>query len=278
MKEGKTGMNKLIEKIFKIRKRENISFDEMTNMEEIIKQETTDIGGNRIKLKEGYNQETWDKGEKLLELVRNYYQPKRKYLAEKIFYRYNGKNEYNLYVEEIKKNERKIDEFERKCDLYMVCAAGCSACCNQLIGINPIEKAVLKKAIYKLNLGDRERIKLRAEEIISILEKEKFNIKHKTISDGDYTEKELNQYLKLKVRCPLLNEANKCMIYEARPVACWSYRNYGQKKDCVDSIAIHACSFDDAGLPILDSFGTINRDKTDLNDFEILPVFLREIL
>lgn len=278
MKEGKPIMNKLIEKIFKIRKRENNSLDEMSNVEENIKQVTTDIGGNRFKLKEGYNQETWDKGEKLLELVRNYYQPKRKYLAEKIFYRYNGKNEYNLYVEEIKKNERKIDEFERECDLCSVCVAGCSACCNQLIGINPIEKAVLKKAIYKLNLGDRERIKLRAKEIISILEKEKFNIKHKKIYDGDYTEKELNQYLKLKVKCPLLNEANKCMIYEARPVACWSYRNYGQKKDCIDSIAVHACSFDDAGLPILDSFGTINKDKTDLNDFEILPVFLLEIL
>ena len=51
-----------------------------------------------------------------------------------------------------------------------------------------------------------------------------------------------------------------------------------KKKDCIDSIAVHACSFDDAGLPILDSFGTINKDKTDLNDFEILPVFLLEIL
>lgn len=258
--------------MYKIFKKKIMSIKMKNEREIVSKTEDT------IKSSIGFNQETWNKVEKMLEIERSYYQTNRRKIAEKIYSKYNGKNEYNLYKDEIVIAERKIDGFEKECELNSSCQVGCSACCYQLIGINPIEKAVLRKAVYKLSVGERERIKAKAEQIVDKLKEINFCISHKTIEEGDYIKEQLLQYLNLQLKCPLLSEGNKCMIYETRPFACWSYRNYGRREDCANNIPIHSCAFNDAGLPILDAFGTINYGKTDLNDYEILPVYLTEIL
>lgn len=210
--------------------------------------------------------------------VNNYFLDNRKKYGEKILNKYNPKNTYILCKGSIIDFERKIDSFEKKYNIHMVCKAGCDACCYQLIGLNPAEKETVRKAVYKLTTGERERIKERAKRVLDTLEKEKFNVAYGTSAQRDYTEAQLNKYLQLNLRCPLLSESHKCMIYETRPMACWTYRNYGRREDCIDKISQFSVAFETAGYPLIDALATINYSKYDMNDYKILPCYLYEIL
>ena len=179
--------------------------------------------------------------------VNKYFLDNRQKLGEKILNKYNPKNSYVLCKETILDFEKKIDSFEKNNNIHMVCKAGCDACCYQLIGLNPAEK-------------------------------EKFNVVYGTSAQRDYTEAQLNKYLQLNLRCPLLSESHKCMIYETRPMACWTYRNYGRREDCIDKISQFSVAFETAGYPLIDALATINYSKYDMNDYKILPCYLYEIL
>lgn len=225
--------------------------------------------------------EECEKLEKIIKLkveVNKYFLDNRQKLGEKILNKYNTKNPYILCKETILDFEKKIDLFEKNSNIHMVCKAGCDACCYQLIGLNPAEKEIVRKAVYKLTTGERERIKERAKRVLDILEKENFNVIYGTSVQRDYTEAQLNKYLQLNLRCPLLSESHKCMIYETRPMACWTYRNYGCREECIDKISQFSVAFETAGYPLIDALATINYSKYDMNDYKILPCYLYEIL
>lgn len=214
----------------------------------------------------------------LMEDVNKFFLDNRQKLSEKIVNKYSLKNSYTLCKGTIIDFEKKIDSFEKNTNIHMVCQAGCDACCYQLIGLNPAEKEVIRKAVYRLTTGERDRIKERSKSILDILEKENFNVIYGTSVCRNYTEAQLNKYMQLNLKCPLLSEGRKCMIYETRPMACWTYRNYSCREECIGKISPSSVAFETAGYPLMDVLATINYTKYDMNDYKILPCFLYEIL
>lgn len=59
------------------------------------------------------------------------------------------------------------------------------------------------------------------------------------------------KYFDLHLECPFLSSDNDCLIYSVRPIPCWTYRYYGNKKDCdlssfaKDSIIYSAFEFEE---------------------------------
>lgn len=209
----------------------------------------------------------------------DYFHKNKIKMAEEIYEQYDGKNLCNVYKNAIVKMEDKIDELEEKCELKNSCHAGCNACCYQLIGLNPYERKIITEAVMHLTSKERKKIKLKAEENVRKLERTGFCVKHKSKkNDEDYTKGELIEYIQLNLRCPLLNDENMCMIYETRPCACWSYRNYGCKEECEGNLAKHGYAYETAINPVIEALSVINYEKVELDDFVILPVFLKEIL
>lgn len=99
------------------------------------------------------------------------------------------------------------------------CENGCSDCCHAVFGLFLIEAAFIKEQFSGIAPSEREKAVLRcdrSEEDLARLEE-----KLKNFSDDPrmaaYT------MSRERVRCPLLNEKEECVLYEHRPVTCRVY-------------------------------------------------------
>ncbi len=105
----------------------------------------------------------------------------------------------------------------------VTCRVGCSDCCYALFDLTLIE-ALYVNHHFNRNFEGKEKKRLieKANEADRCV----YKIKRKVFKDfesGKSQDDILTEMAQERVRCPLLNEQDKCDLYEYRPVTCRLY-------------------------------------------------------
>lgn len=84
----------------------------------------------------------------------------------------------------------------------LACAAACTSCCHQMVGVTVAELALIKGAVDRLSEPVRQGIAQRAAAL------------------ADTAKGDPRSWWKAKLPCPLLDDGQACLVYAARPLPC----------------------------------------------------------
>lgn len=111
--------------------------------------------------------------------------------------------------------QRMESEFSEciKCELH------CSDCCHAVFGLFLVEAVFLKRDFDQLDEDEKKTALKRGDEADKELEKLEKMLK--TFEDDP----QMSAYsmAKARIRCPLLNDSNECILYSYRPITCRVY-------------------------------------------------------
>ncbi len=117
-----------------------------------------------------------------------------------------------------------FDRVREACPQCVTCKEGCSDCCHAMFDLSLVEAMYIHRAFEKaFNYGpERSAILERASELdrhITRLKRELYRAE----KDGESPEAIMSVAAKVKMRCPLLDDEDRCLMYEARPITCRLY-------------------------------------------------------
>ena len=103
------------------------------------------------------------------------------------------------------------------------CKATCSDCCHALFDLTFVE-ALYIKSKFDEHFSGKIRFEIteaanKKDRALGKMKKEAYKRHESGMSDTDIIE----QVSKMRMRCPLLGENGKCMMYDYRPIACRVY-------------------------------------------------------
>ncbi|MDO8608735.1 MAG: YkgJ family cysteine cluster protein [Phaeospirillum sp.] len=90
----------------------------------------------------------------------------------------------------------------------MACAAGCSWCCHQIVGVTMAELALLTETIAAMPPDRQARIKARAADAMAT---------GRGMDQG--------QWWAARIRCPLLEDDGLCGVHAERPLPCRAFNS-----------------------------------------------------
>jgi Fe-S-cluster containining protein len=130
----------------------------------------------------------------------------------------------------------KADEaFQKTKDLHgssMACELHCSDCCHAVFGLFLIEAASLKHHFDKLDTEKKKGVLLRCNETERGLKR----LEKKLESYGEDPETQASILARERIRCPVLDENNECVLYAHRPITCRVYgvptKIHGKARAC----------------------------------------------
>ena len=135
----------------------------------------------------------------------------------------NFSQHFKAYEELVQSVDKIFNQVSNEFTAEVKCKKGCSDCCHAIFDITLIEALYLN---YKFNEkyegAERELILERAnkaDRAIHKLKKEAFKEQKKGVDDLDII---ANMSME-RVRCPLLDDSNKCSFYKYRPLNCRIY-------------------------------------------------------
>lgn len=99
------------------------------------------------------------------------------------------------------------------------CKPGCSDCCHAVFGLFPIEAAILKDRFDALPRRDRRAALWRGEKA----DRDLARLQEKRKAAGAGPETAGNDLARERIRCPLLSEDERCILYSDRPITCRVY-------------------------------------------------------
>ncbi|MDQ7832942.1 MAG: YkgJ family cysteine cluster protein [Desulfovibrionaceae bacterium] len=110
------------------------------------------------------------------------------------------------------------------CPTEVTCAEGCSDCCHALFDISLVEALYLNAAFNeRFPKGPaRERIL----DLADAADRAHYKLKRKAVKAGEKgvsTESILADLARERIRCPLLGDDDRCVLYDCRPVTCRLY-------------------------------------------------------
>lgn len=134
---------------------------------------------------------------------------------EKIF------EKYEAFVNQMDGVFESVREQHAAC---VKCKLGCADCCHALFDLSLVEALYLNRVfLKKIAEGDRAKVLDNANKTdrhIYQLKKKAF----KAVAAGEKTEEQvLLEMAAERVRCPLLNVADRCDLYDHRPITCRVY-------------------------------------------------------
>jgi len=111
--------------------------------------------------------------------------------------------------------ERMAGEFEE----CIKCEPHCADCCHAVFGLFLIEAVFLKQDFDQLGKEDRDAALERGSEAEKELEK-----LERTLKEFE-NDPQMSAYsmARARIRCPLLNDDNECILYPYRPITCRVY-------------------------------------------------------
>jgi Fe-S-cluster containining protein len=106
----------------------------------------------------------------------------------------------------------------------VTCAEGCSDCCHALFDISLVEALYINSAFNeRFPKGpERERIL----DLADASDRAHYKLKRKAVKAGEKgvsTEAILADLARERIRCPLLGDDDRCVLYDCRPVTCRLY-------------------------------------------------------
>ena len=106
----------------------------------------------------------------------------------------------------------------------VVCKEGCSDCCHALFDLSLVEAMYINRAIESAfgHGPQRSAILERASDLDRRATRIKREL-YRAEKDGESPEAIMSVAAKVKMRCPLLDDEDRCLMYEARPITCRLY-------------------------------------------------------
>jgi len=104
------------------------------------------------------------------------------------------------------------------------CSKGCSDCCYAMFDLSLMEAIYLNSYFVK-NFGfgrERSNILTRASDIDRQITKLKRKL-YQDSKDGVPAEEIMLKVASIKMKCPLLDETDTCLLYDKRPITCRLY-------------------------------------------------------
>lgn len=144
---------------------------------------------------------------------------------------------------------------QEKYPMSVKCRVHCCDCCHAVFGIFPIEAAHIQHQLHKADRKIRRDVQRRAEksevEMLKVAD---------TLKSAFEDNPKMQEYGlgKQRVKCPLLNEKEECVLYENRPVICRIYgvpfsMKHGDKEQS------YACGI--SGFEAKVAYPTVKLDK-----------------
>lgn len=127
---------------------------------------------------------------------------------------------YRLLVEQVDAVFKQVQEEYGEC---VACKVGCSDCCHALFDLTLIEAMFVKHQFDKVMAkAERQKILERANKADRIVYKLKREAS-KDVQNGKPENEILEDMAKQRIQCPLLDDGEKCELYEFRPITCRLY-------------------------------------------------------
>ena len=180
----------------------------------------------------------------------------------------NTFNKYETLVLGVGKSVKQIQESNPDC---IRCTKQCSDCCFAVFDLSLIESAYINIHFFRdLDKEKQEKILERAEKADRAFYKIKRKLHKMIVQQGEKEEEVFNLLAQERVRCPFLNEADLCDLYEYRPITC---RVYGVPT------AIHGTGHTCGKSGFIEGvlYPTINLDRINERLFGLSEELLKEI-
>ncbi|MCD6261671.1 MAG: YkgJ family cysteine cluster protein [Deltaproteobacteria bacterium] len=126
---------------------------------------------------------------------------------------------YEPYEDLVKKADEVFAEVKKQYPECVTCQPHCADCCHAVFGLFLIEAVFLRIFFDRLDDTEKEDVLSRAK--LAEQQMEQLNKKLNLLKDDD--EKMTYLMASEKIRCPLLNDSNECILYAHRPITCRVY-------------------------------------------------------
>lgn len=129
-------------------------------------------------------------------------------------------DKYKALVDQADAVFKKVQEEYNEC---VACKVGCADCCHALFDLTLIEAMFIKNQFDKI-IPKEQREKL--IERANAADRKVYKLKRdasKAYQNGEPENKILEKMAKERVRCPLLEDSDKCELYASRPITCRLY-------------------------------------------------------
>lgn len=127
---------------------------------------------------------------------------------------------YQSLVEQVEAVFKQVQNEYGEC---VSCKVGCADCCHALFDLTLIEAMFIKHQFDKvIPKEDRQEIVERA----NVADRKVYKLKRaasKAHQEGKPENEILEEMAVQRIRCPLLDENDKCEMYESRPITCRLY-------------------------------------------------------
>jgi Fe-S-cluster containining protein len=150
------------------------------------------------------------------------------------------------------------------------CKKGCSDCCYALFDLTLIEALYINHHFNEKVTGSE---KIRLIEEANRIDRATYRVKRKAFKDVEGGKNEVEVLMGLakeRMRCPLLNKDDLCILYENRPITC---RVYGIPTSSAGMG--HTCGL--SGFSEGSKYPTVNLDAIHKQLLQITSDFIREI-
>jgi Fe-S-cluster containining protein len=177
---------------------------------------------------------------------------------------------FSEYEELVKQVEAAFNKVKSDYGECVKCAVGCADCCHALFDLTLIEALYVKSEFEKAYQGGaREKIIERA----NVSDRQVFRIKRQAYKEQQKgrSEAEIIEEMSAKrVRCALLNDDNRCDLYESRPITC---RLYGIPTQIGEKA--HSCNI--SAFEPGKSYPTVKLEKIHQRLYEISTALAQNI-
>lgn len=126
---------------------------------------------------------------------------------------------FSRYLNEVRKADYLFKTIAEKYPLSVKCRIHCCDCCHAVFGVFPIEAAYINYHFNRLERKVRRDALCRAEKSEAEMLKAKDRLK---VFEDDPKMKVFGLG-KQRIRCPLLQDSEECVLYEKRPIICRIY-------------------------------------------------------
>ena len=161
---------------------------------------------------------------------------------------------FGKYLQEVRKADYLFKTIQEKYPDSVRCRIRCCDCCHAVFGVFPIEAAYINYHFNRLDRKVRRDVLRRSEKAEDEMLKAKDSLK----VFEDNPKMKVFGLGKQRVRCPLLQDSEECVLYENRPIICRIYGvPYSLKQG--DKEQAFVCSV--SGFQEKVSYPTVKLDK-----------------
>ena len=126
---------------------------------------------------------------------------------------------FGKYLQEVRKADYLFKTIQEKYPDSVRCRIRCCDCCRAVFGVFPIEAAYINYHFNRLDRKVKRDVLRRAEKA----EDEMLKAKDSLNVLEDNPKMKVFVLGKQRVRCPLLQDSEECVLYENRPIICRIY-------------------------------------------------------